>query len=398
MKIVSFGCRSNTFESAVIKKMLASQENLIVVNTCAVTHEAERQCQQMIRKLKAENPNAFLVVTGCAAQLNPDFYSAMPEVDKVVGNADKLKKEAFLSEQKVCVSDLEKQQFDIPVIADFEDKVRAFLQIQTGCNHHCTFCITRLARGKSKGLPIDRVVWQAKELVRQGWQEITLTGIDLLSYPLGFCALVRELLHQVPTLKRLRFGSVDPACLDDDFIKLYQDFPQLMPYLHLSVQSGDDAVLKLMGRRHCAKNVIDFAKKIRAVRPDMVLGADFITGFPTETEDQFKHTCDLVEQANITHLHVFPYSQREGTPAAQMVQVPVVVRKERAKKLRELGELQKRKLLDSYVGQKVLVLIEKDGSGLEEHYLRVETNSEETGKSVPVLITQRRDDGLVGKI
>ena len=371
---------------------------MVVINTCAVTHEAERQCQQAIRRLRAENPKSVLVVTGCAAQLNPDFYSSMPEVDKVIGNADKLKKSSFSEAKKIILSDLEQQNLDIPVVADFLGKGRAFLQIQNGCDHHCTFCITRLARGKSKGLPPYRIIAQAAELLKQGCLDITLTGVDLMSYPDGFCALVRSLLKALPQLKRLRFGSVDPARADDDFIALYQEFPQVMPYVHLSVQAGDDQVLQKMGRRHCAQDVVDFAKKIRRVRPDMVIGADFITGFPTETEEQFQHTCDLVEQANIARLHVFPYSQRRGTPASKMVQVPVAVRRDRARRLRELGQSKWTQLLDSYVGKKLSVLLEQEGNGLDEHYMRVQTDSSLSGEIVDVLITHRRNDALVGKI
>lgn len=397
MKIVTFGCRMNTFESAVMARVGHDvPDNVIVVNTCAVTHEAERQCGQIIRKLKRENPDSILVVTGCAAQLDPIKYAQMPEVDRVLGNREKLDKDFLCGVQKQVVGDIN-QEFDLPIVADFEGRTRAFLQIQQGCDHHCTFCIVRLARGKNQGLPPDKVIEQARAFAQNGFREIVLTGADVASYPDGLCAITERLLKEVPEIQRLRFGSLDPAALKDDFIALVQKYPQVMPHFHLSIQSGDDAVLRLMGRRHRRGDIFDLAEKLRAVRPETVFGADFITGFPTETDEQFQNTLNLVEKANITHLHVFPYSERPGTPAVKLKQVPVGVRKERAKILRNLGEKQYQKLLYSMVGKKVNVLVESDKKGWTENYLHVILTPDiPVGQIAPVVIKGVQDNALVG--
>ncbi len=397
MKIVTFGCRMNTFESAVMARLGHDvPDNVIVVNTCAVTHEAERQCGQTIRKLKRENPDSVLVVTGCAAQLDPMKYAKMPEVDRVLGNHEKLDKDFLCGVQKQVVGDIN-QQFDLPIVADFEGRTRAFLQIQQGCSHHCTFCIVRLARGKNQGLSPDRVIEQAKAFIRDCFHEIVLTGADVASYPYGLCMITERLLNEVPEIQRLRFGSLDPAALGDDFIALVQKHPQIMPHFHLSVQSGDDTVLRLMGRRHRRGDILNLAQKLRAVRPETVLGADFIAGFPTETDEQFQNTLDLIEKAHITHLHVFPYSERPGTPAAKFKQLPVTVRKERAQKLRILGDKLYQNLLHSMVGMKVNVLVESDKKGWTENYLHVILTSDvPVGQIVPVVIKGVQNHALVG--
>lgn len=397
MKIITFGCRMNSFESAVMARLGHDiPDNVIVVNTCAVTHEAERQCRQTIRKLKRENPDSLLVVTGCAAQLDPMLYAQMPEVDRVLGNHEKLDKEFLCGHQKQVVGDIN-QEFDLPIVADFEGRTRAFLQIQQGCDHHCTFCIVRLARGKNQGLSPDKVIEQARAFVQNGFHEIVLTGADVASYPDGLCEISERLLNEVPEIQRLRFGSLDPAALKDDFITLVQKYPQVMPHFHLSIQSGDDTVLRLMGRRHRRKDIFDLAEKLRSVRPEIVLGSDFITGFPTETEEQFQNTLDLVKKINITHLHVFPYSERPGTPAVKLKQIPVPVRKERAQKLRALGDDLYQKLLKSMVGKKVNVLVESDKKGWTENYLHVILTSDiPVGQIVPVIIKGVKNNALVG--
>lgn len=387
----------NTFESAVMARLGHDvPDNVIVVNTCAVTHEAERQCGQTIRKLKRENPDSVLVVTGCAAQLDPIKYAQMPEVDRVLGNREKLDKDFLCGSQKQIVGDIN-QEFDLPIVADFEGRTRAFLQIQQGCDHHCTFCVVRLARGKNQGLPPDKVIEQARIFAQSGFREIVLTGADVASYPDGLCAITERLLKEVPDIQRLRFGSLDPAALKDDFIALVQRYPQVMPHFHLSIQSGDDAVLRLMGRRHRRSDIFNLAEKLRAVRPETVFGADFITGFPTETDEQFKNTLELVEKANITHLHVFPYSERPGTPAVKLKQVPVPVRKERAKILRDLGEKRYIGLLNKMVNQKVSVLVESGKMGWTENYLRVILNQDApVGQFVEVQVKGVQNNALVG--
>ncbi|MBE6445795.1 MAG: tRNA (N(6)-L-threonylcarbamoyladenosine(37)-C(2))-methylthiotransferase MtaB [Alphaproteobacteria bacterium] len=397
MKIITFGCRMNTFESAVMARLgVDLSDNVILVNTCAVTHEAERQCRQTIRKLKRENPDSTLIVAGCAAQLNPEFYAQMPEVDRVLGNREKLNKELLCGKQKVCVGDMN-TPFDLPIVSDFEGRTRAFLQIQQGCSHHCTFCIVRFARGKNQGLPPEQVIEQAKTFAQNGFCEIVLTGADVASYPDGLCALCTRLLNEVPQIKRLRFGSLDPAALDENFVKLVKKYPCIMPHFHLSIQSGDDTVLRLMARRHRRNDILNLVQNLRQVRPEVTFGADFITGFPQESDENFQNTLALVRQANITHLHVFPYSERPGTPAVKLKQVPVNIRKERAKILRDLGQSLYSELLKSMVGKKVSVLAESDKMGWTENYLHVILNEKVApGQLVQVLIKGVQDNALVG--
>ena len=397
MKIVTFGCRMNAFESAVMARLGRDiPDDVIVVNTCAVTAEAERQCCQTIRKLKRENPVCTLVVTGCAAQLNPEKYALMPEVSRVLGNHEKLDKALLSNSEKTVVGDIE-QEFDLPIVSDFEGRNRAFLQIQQGCDHACTFCVVRFARGHNKGIAPDKVIAQAQAFAKQGFQEIVLTGADVASYPYGLVEISERILKEVPQIKRLRYGSLDPAALQDNFIALVKKYPQIMPHFHLSIQAGDDLVLKRMGRRHTRKQVIELAKKLRAVRPEIVLGADFITGFPTETEEQFQNTLKLVKEAGLTHLHVFPYSERPGTPAIKMPQIPVHERKKRAQELRELGEKEHFQLLKKMIGKTVSVLIESDGMGWTENYLRVIVKENyPVGQIVSIEIKGVKDNALVG--
>lgn len=361
----------NTFESALMARLgKGIKDNIIVVNTCAVTAEAERQCRQMIRKLKRENPQAQIVVVGCAVQIHPQVYANMPEVDRVLGNHEKLNSDLLCGQEKCVVGPID-APFDLPVIHEFEGRNRAFLQIQQGCNHHCTFCVVRLARGPNKGLKPEQVIEQAKAFVQAGFQEIVLTGADVVSYPYGLVEISKRLLDEVPGIQRLRFGSLDPAGLGDDFIDLIKQYPQVMPHFHFSIQSGDDTILKKMGRRHRCHDVLDLIQKIRNVRKNAVFGADFITGFPTETEEQFLNTMDLVREAHLTHLHVFPYSERPETPAVRLEQIQQNIRKERAKRLRELGDSLHAALLKKMVGKKVSVLVEADQSGWTENYLHV---------------------------
>ncbi len=397
MQVITFGCRLNIFESEVIKeRMHFLKENVILINTCAVTGEAERQCRQTIRKLKKENPMAYIIVAGCAAQLHPEEYARMPEVDRVLGNREKLDPASFSAPQPVLVSPIETTLPTPPLIERFDDKTKAFLQIQQGCDHACTFCIVQQARGKNTGLPPEKVVEQARRFLNLGFQEIILTGVDVTAYPFGFSSLIKRLLTELPDLKRLRFGSLDPAALDNDFINL-MSHERLMPHLHLSIQAGDNLILKRMGRRHTREDVIQLTQQIRAIRPETTFGADFITGFPTETEEQFENTLRLVEQANLTHLHVFPFSARSGTPAAKMPMVAVPIRKERAKRLRELGQKQHQKLCQSLQNKTLQVLLEKSGVGFCENYVKVYTDIlNKEGEIVSLLIKGMKSDGVVG--
>lgn len=395
-KIITFGCRLNTFESAAIRQELEKcGRDIVVVNTCAVTGEAERQCRQAIRKARRDYPDAFLIATGCAAQVHPELYAQMPEVDRVLGNREKLDPKNFLpNAAAVAVSDIQAPaDFESVEPVYFDGRCRAFIQIQQGCDNHCTFCIIPYARGKSVYLSADKILHHARALVEQGFAEIGLTGVDITDYP-DFAALVKA-LTEIDGLKRLRLGSLDPACVHDDLIALFGETDVLQPHLHLSAQAGDNLVLKRMARRHTREDIIALCERVRKVRPDVVFGADFITGFPTETESMFNNTVALVKQADITHLHVFPYSERPGTPAAKMPQVPVSVRKERAKILRETGE----KLLNDYMldrlGQTASVLYEADGKGLCEHYLPVHIDGDFTaGKIIPVRLTGIRQTGV----
>ncbi|MBR1778760.1 MAG: tRNA (N(6)-L-threonylcarbamoyladenosine(37)-C(2))-methylthiotransferase MtaB [Alphaproteobacteria bacterium] len=370
-QIVTFGCRLNTYESSAMQELGNLPDNIIIVNTCAVTGEAERQCRQAIRKLKRENPDAFVVVTGCAAQVHPELYAQMPEVSRVLGNREKFKVENFAPEQPdILVSDIDSPvDFDLPEPVFFNERCRAFIQIQQGCNNHCTFCIVPQARGKSSYLPAEKILRHAEKLIEQGYPEIVLTGVDITDYP-NFAKLV-ESLTQIDGLKRVRLGSLDPACIHDDLIALFKRSYILQPHVHLSAQSGDNMILKRMARRHTREDILELCQKLRAVRPDIVFGADFITGFPTETDQMFSNTLDLVKEAGITHLHVFPYSIRPGTPAAKMPQIPAPVRKERAKILRTLGENLLFDYMQGKIGQTAVVLYEADGKGLCEHYLPV---------------------------
>ncbi|MBR5598560.1 MAG: tRNA (N(6)-L-threonylcarbamoyladenosine(37)-C(2))-methylthiotransferase MtaB [Alphaproteobacteria bacterium] len=338
VKVVSFGCRINSYEAEIFKEKLKSYDNLIVVNTCAVTKEAERQCCQTIRKLKKENPNAKIVVTGCAAQVSTNRFSQMEEVDLVLGNMEKTDIEKYLiSKDKTIVGDIFSfSGYDAYMITGFEGRERAFVEIQQGCDHRCTYCIIPYARGANRSVKKEKIIEQIKLLLEQGFKEICLTGIDACSYKPSFSGLVQDILTSFPELPSLQFGSLDPAAIDDDFIELVKKYPNICPHFHFSIQSGDNLILKRMGRRHQREDVISLTKKLRLARIEATFGADFICGFPTETEDNFNNTLKLVEEADITKLHVFPYSERPGTPASKMPQVPVNIRRKRAEILRNL--------------------------------------------------------------
>ena len=342
VKVVTFGCRMNAYESEVIKEKLKNFDRLIVVNTCAVTGEAERQCRQTIRKLKRENPQDDIVVTGCSAQINASKLAEMPEVSLVLGNKEKKEIEKYVAAAfalKQVVGDIfADDDCDDYMITGFEGRHKAFVQIQQGCNHRCTYCIVPYARGKSRSLPADKVVAQIKQLVAAGYKEICLTGVDICSYKPSFCEVVRRILTQIDHLPLLTFGSLDPAALNDEFVEIVAEHRNIAPYFHFSVQSGDNEVLRKMGRRHNREKVIELCAKIRRVMPEARFGADFICGFPGETKEAFNNTCRLVQEAGLNKLHVFPYSEREGTPAATWPQMPMEERRRRAAVLRQLSE------------------------------------------------------------
>lgn len=397
MQIITFGCRLNTFESAVMKQLVQNDlDDVILIHTCAVTAEAERQCRQAIRQTARKNPNKKIVVTGCAAQLHPWEFANMPEVSRVLGNAEKLTRQALLSSEPVLVGDLSEGIDNPPIISDFEGRTRAFLQIQQGCQNACTFCIVHVARGKNRGLVPEQVIEQARVFVAAGFSEIVLTGVDVASYPYGLCKLTKRLLSEVDGLKRLRFGSLDPAGVGDEFLDLMAGYPALMPSVHLSVQAGDNLILKRMARRHTFEQVVDFSEKLRQVNPLATLGADFIAGFPTETPQQFQRTLDLIQAAAITHVHVFPYSARTGTPAAKMPMIPKADRIIRANQARTLGAAIQNEWMQKMIGQTVSVLIEKNKSGYTENYLPVDLSwSEQTGKIVTGVVKEVYKNVLV---
>ncbi len=337
-QVITFGCRLNAFESEVFKEKLQDYDNLIVVNTCAVTGEAERQCRQEIRKQRKENPNAKIVVTGCSAEVHAQAFALMKEVDLVLGNKEKTEIEKYIDKKGVYVSGvMNAQGLDEFMITGFEGRQKAFVQIEQGCNHHCTYCIVPFARGKSRSMSIEQVIRQVQILVRDNIKKICLTGVDLCSYEYGLAGVTRALLENVPEMEELSYGSLDPAEVKDDLIELIGQEKRISPHLHLSIQSGDNGVLKKMGRRHKREDVIKLCQKIRAVRSEVTFGADFICGFPFETDEAFENTCRLVQEAQIDKLHVFPYSQRKGTAAAEWEQIDMNIRRKRAKILREMS-------------------------------------------------------------
>ncbi len=366
--IVTFGCRLNAYESEAIRTRTEGLENTIVVNTCAVTAEAVRQSRQQIRKLRRERPGARIIVTGCAAQTEPDTYAKMPEVDVVLGNGEKFdaKNYAFGINERVRVNDIMSlKETAAQFVECFEGRARAFLQVQNGCDHRCTFCIIPFGRGNSRSVGMGEVVEEARRLAANGYGEIVLTGVDLTSYgadlpgqpTLG--ALVRKILKLVPELKRLRLSSLDSIEADDALMAAIAEEERLMPHFHLSAQSGDDMILKRMKRRHSRADTIRFCDEVRRLRPEAVFGADLIAGFPTETDAMFANTLRLVDEAGLSLLHVFPFSARKGTPAARMPQVEKAVGRERAARLRTKGAERLSKLYASQIGREETLLVEK---------------------------------------
>src|SRR5450432_4056900 len=413
--VVTFGCRLNAFESEVIAREAerAGLTDTIVVNSCAVTNEAVAQARQSIRRLKRERPEARIVVTGCAAQTQARMFAEMAEVDRVVGNDDKMRGEAWrnartsfdaapafgiASDEKIAVADIMAVKEMAPHLLEGFQKglPRVFVQVQNGCDHRCTFCIIPYGRGNSRSVPMGAVVDQVRALVERCHAEIVLTGVDLTSYggdlpgtpKLG--QLTRQILRHVPELKRLRISSIDSIEADRELLDVIADDARLMPHLHLSLQSGDDMILKRMKRRHTRKDAIEFCAQVRRLRPDIALGADIIAGFPTESEDMFARSQDLVEECGLTFLHVFPYSPRPGTPAARMAQVNGEAIKQRARRLRATAKDALQRRLTSEIGSVRQVLIESPTQGRTEHYLPVAITGEVPG-AVRTLTMAGRD-------
>lgn len=389
VEVLTFGCRLNAYESEVIRREASAaglgevDGGAIVINTCAVTAEAVRQARQAIRKARRAHPDARIIVTGCAAQTEPETFGEMAEVDLVLGNEEKLKAHSYRALpdfgvnqfEKVRVNDImEVRETASHMVDAIEGRARAFVQVQNGCDHRCTFCIIPYGRGNSRSVPMGAVVDQVQRLVENGYAEVVLTGVDLTSFGTDLPGsprlgrLVRTILKQVPELRRLRLSSIDSIEADAELMAALAEEERLMPHLHLSLQAGDDMILKRMKRRHLRADSIRFCEEVRRLRPDVVFGADIIAGFPTETEEMFLNSLRIVEECGLTHLHVFPFSPRKGTPAARMPQVARDVVKERAARLRAAGDAAYQRHLGSLCGTRQRVLIEREGIGRTEDF------------------------------
>ena len=383
-EIITLGCRLNAYESDVMRGHArdAGLKNTVIVNTCAVTNEAVRGSRYAIRKAKKDNPEAHIVVTGCAAQIDPKSFAAMPEVDRVIGNAEKMisanfETETLLGGSPIKVNDIMLVKENAPQLINganrtaekSQSRTRAFLQVQNGCDHRCTFCIIPYGRGQARSTPAGEVVAHVKDLVKQGYNEVVLTGVNLSSWggdlpgmpPLG--DLVRRVLKLVPDLPRLRLSSIDPAEIDPALFEALTTNERMTPYLHLSLQAGDNMILKRMKRRHNREDAVHLCQRLRAARPEFTFGADLIAGFPTETEEMFENSRSIISEIGIPWLHVFPYSAREGTPAAKIPPLDGPTIKKRAKILREEGARVKAAHLKSRIGQHDMALFEETGLG-----------------------------------
>ncbi|MER9329490.1 tRNA (N(6)-L-threonylcarbamoyladenosine(37)-C(2))-methylthiotransferase MtaB [Mesorhizobium sp. M0488] len=414
--IVTFGCRLNTYESEVMRReaetagLGALDGGAVIFNTCAVTGEAVRQAKQAIRKARRDNPRARIIVTGCAAQTEPQNFAAMDEVDLVLGNEEKLKANSYRALPDFGVNDTEKARvndiFSVRETAGhmvdaIEGRARAFVQVQNGCDHRCTFCIIPYGRGNSRSVPMGAVVEQVKRLTGNGYAEIVLTGVDMTSFGADLPGapklgkLVKTILKQVPDVRRLRLSSIDSIEADDDLLDAIATEPRLMPHLHLSLQSGDDMILKRMKRRHLRDQSIRFCEDVRKLRPGIVFGADIIAGFPTETDEMFENSEKIVGECGLTHLHVFPFSPREGTPAARMPQVRRELVKQRAARLRAAGEAAYGRHLSSLAGTRQSILIERDGLGRTEGFTLTALGAGVPGEIVEAEITGHDDGRLI---
>lgn len=397
IKTLTFGCRLNTYETEVMKQK-AEEAGLnkldggaILVNTCAVTGEAVRQAKQAIRKARRENPNARIIVSGCAAQTEPQTFGAMDEVDLVLGNEEKLSSNNYRALPDFGVNQFEKVRVnDIMSIKEtashmvksIDGHSRAFVQVQNGCDHRCTFCIIPFGRGNSRSVPAGEVVEQIKKLVGNGYNEIVITGVDATSWGADLPGspklgnLTKSILKQIPDLKRLRLSSIDSIEVDEDLLEVIATEKRFMPHLHLSLQHGDDMILKRMKRRHLRDDSIAFCQQIKSLRPDIAFGADIIAGFPTETEAMFQNSLSLVDECGLTHLHVFPYSPRPGTPAEKMPQLDRSLIKERAKRLRAKGNEVYANHLNKWTGKTTTILVEKNNIGRTEQFTPVRVNGD----------------------
>jgi threonylcarbamoyladenosine tRNA methylthiotransferase MtaB len=408
-EVITMGCRLNLAESNALVQQLGDANDLVVINSCAVTNEAVRQTRQAIRQVRKRRPDARIIVTGCAAQVDPTSFAAMPEVTSVLGNAEKQNVSLFLEKSrntKILVSDIMTVQETAPhLVSAFSGKTRAFVEVQNGCDHRCTFCIIPYGRGNSRSVPAGMVVDHIKELVDRGFQEVVLTGVDVTSYGpdlpgnpnLG--TLVERILKHVPSLPRLRLSSIDGVEIDARLFDLITGEPRVMPHVHLSLQAGDNMILKRMKRRHSRELAIELVARMQAARPDIAIGADIIAGFPTETDAMFENSLKLIDECNIVHGHIFPYSPKAWTPAALMPQVRATVIKERARALRQHVAAKRNTWANSLVGSVQNIAIEKGGmSGHAENFAYVSVNSKMTeGAVVPMRVTAFKDEKLLAE-
>ncbi len=412
--VVTFGCRLNTYESEVMKREAeaAGLKNAVMINTCAVTNEAVRQARQAVRKAKRDNPDARIIVTGCAAQTEAQTFADMSEVDLVLGNSEKLERVSYgrvaqfgiPESERVRVNDIMSVKETASHLIDgLEGRARAFVQIQNGCDHRCTFCIIPYGRGNSRSVPMGMVVDQIRQLVENGYREIVLTGVDITSYGADLPGtpslgqLTGKILKLIPDLDRLRLSSIDSIEADPALMRAIAEEERLMPHLHLSLQSGDDMILKRMKRRHLRADTIEFCQEVRRLRPDVVFGADIIAGFPTETDEMFENSRAIIDDCGLTYLHVFPFSPRPGTPAARMPQVDRALVKERAARLRAKGASALSAHLEAEIGQTRQVLVEQEGLGRTEHFTQVEFTGGEAGEIVTMRVNGRSERHLLAQ-
>jgi threonylcarbamoyladenosine tRNA methylthiotransferase MtaB len=414
-QVITFGCRLNSFESEIMRDHArkAGIDNTIIFNTCAVTAKAQRQARQAIRKARRENPKANIIVTGCAAQIDAAAFGQMDEVSLVLGNEEKLQAENYQSQnfgleqfEKIRVNDIMSVTETAPQLIDgFAERARAFVQIQNGCDHRCTFCIIPYGRGNSRSVPAGEVIDQIKRLVDNGYKEIVLTGVDITAYgadlpgQLSLGKLTQKILDQVPDLPRLRLSSIDSVEVDKHLLNAIGNEERLMPHIHLSLQAGDNMILKRMKRRHLREQSVEFCTQLKQTRKDIVFGADLIAGFPTETDEMFENTLALIDDCHLTYLHVFPYSPRPGTPAAKMPQVNDRTIRERAALLRQAGEKNLNHFLISQTGRQVSALVETPGTARSPHFAPIElAQNGLPGSLVNVRITRSNGGKLQGVV
>ena len=412
-EIKTYGCRLNFYESEVIRKYAKDNnlQNHIFINSCAVTNKTIADLKNEIRKVKKENQQSQVVLTGCAAQIHKKDFEAMSEVDSIIGNKEKLESSTYKTIRESnkpvnLVGDIfENEQAISPIISKVKNRIRGFVQIQNGCDHRCTFCIIPYGRGNSRSVDPKNIIKQIKLLLEKNYKEIVLTGVDLTSYGSDFekkislSKLVKTILNKLPQLNRLRLSSLDIAEIDDELINLYGSEKRLLPHIHLSLQAGDNMILKRMKRRHSREDAINAIERIRAVRPDIVFGADLIAGFPTETEEMFLNSVRLIDECNITFLHVFPFSPRDGTPAARMPQLDREIIKKRAKILRNIGERKITEHYDKLKNKEINLIVESQNQGRSDTFAKVYLDDNfEAGKIIKMLVTGKRQEGLIGNI